>query len=90
MREEHLECGFCGSVNQRKFIGDMSLRAPGVENIDTRPVVLPSQVYVCLDCCTAEFILPEVELRLLVQRDATATDGLELTICKAGCCRDTE
>src|SRR5258707_11213553 len=32
MRGEHLECRFCGSVNLRKFIGDMSLRSPGLEN----------------------------------------------------------
>jgi hypothetical protein len=76
--KEHLACNFCRSVNQRKFVGDMSLRAPGLENIGKLPVVLSPQVYVCLDCCTAEFIVPEVELRLLVQRDATATDGLEL------------
>jgi hypothetical protein len=86
--KEHLGCGFCGSVDRRKFIGDMSLRPPGLENIGTSPVVLSPEVYVCLDCCTAELVVPESELRLLVQRDAAATDG-ELVLC-GGRCRDHE
>jgi len=77
----------CGSVSVRKFIGDMSLRSPGLEYIDQRPVVLSPQVYVCLDCCTAELVVPEAELRLLVQSGATATDDPELTLCW-GHCRD--
>lgn len=82
----HLGCTFCGSVNRRKFIGDMSLRPPGLENIDTTPVLLCPEVYVCLDCCSAELVVPESELRLLVQRDASATDE-ELVLCR-GRCRD--
>ena len=81
--KKHLRCSFCGSVNQRKFIGDMSLRVPGLANIDTTPVVLAPEVYVCLDCCTAELVVPRAELRLLLQSDATCTDGLEL--CRGGC-----
>jgi hypothetical protein len=84
--KEHLTCRFCGSANLGKFIGDMSLRPPGLENIDTSPVVLAPEVYVCLDCCTAELVIPESELRLLVQGDAGAT---ELTLC-GGHCRDRE
>ena len=85
MREEHLECGFCGSVNLRKFIGDMSIRSPGSKNIDVFPVVLCPEVFVCLDCCTAELVVPEAELRLLVERDVTATDDRDLTLCGGHC-----
>jgi hypothetical protein len=59
----------------------MSLRAPGLANIDTSPVVLAPEVYVCLDCCTAELVVPEVELQLLVQGDSTVTDGQGLIVC---------
>lgn len=83
--KEHLTCKFCGSVNRRKFIGDMSLRLTGLENIGTSPVVLAPEVYVCLDCCTAELVVPESELRLLVQRDAAATDDPELILCEKHC-----
>lgn len=88
MRGEHLECRFCGSVNLRKFIGDMSLRSPGLENIDVPPVVLSPELFVCLDCCTAELVVPEAELRLLVQPDVNATDDRDLTLC-GGHCRDS-
>ena len=87
MREEHLECGFCGSVNLLKFIGDMSLRSPGLENIDAPPVVLSADFFVCLDCCTAELVVPEAELKLLVQRNVIATGERDLTLC-VGNCRD--
>jgi hypothetical protein len=86
--KEHLGCRFCGSVNRRKFIGDMSLRPPGLENIDATPVVLSPEVYVCLDCCTAESVVPESELSLLVQRDAAAINE-ESVLC-GGRCRDQE
>jgi hypothetical protein len=86
--KENVGCRFCGSVNRRKFIGDMSLRSPGLENIGTSPVVLSPEVYVCLDCCTAGLVVSESELGLLVQRDAAATDE-ELVLC-GGHCRDQE
>jgi len=86
MRGEQLECRFCGSVNLRKFIGDMSLRSPGLENIDVPPVVLSPELFVCLDCCTADLVVPEAELRLLVQRNVTATDS-DRILC-GGHCRD--
>ena len=85
MNQEHFKCMFCGSVNVRKLIGDMSLRSPGLENIDMPPVVVSPDVFVCLDCCTAELVVPEAELGLLVQRSATATDDRELTLCREHC-----
>jgi hypothetical protein len=83
---EYLTCKFCGSDNLRKFIGDMSLRPPGLKYIDTSPVVLAPEVYACLDCCTAELVVPEAVLSLLAQQYAGAT---ELTLC-GGHCRDRE
>ena len=87
MNQEQFKCMFCGSDNVRKFIGDMSLRSPGLENIDMPPVVVSPDIFVCMDCCTAELVVPEAELKLLVQRSATATDDRELTLC-GGHCRD--
>ena len=87
MMEESTRCKFCGSVNKREFIGDMSLRSPGLKNIDAPPVLVCPRLWVCLDCCTATFTVPEAELRLLVQRNADATDGLVLSLCgrRGGC-----
>jgi hypothetical protein len=48
----------------------MTIQVPGLKNID-RPVVwVFPELVVCLDCGTAEFAVPEAELRQLVKRDA--------------------
>jgi hypothetical protein len=50
------------------------IRSPGLKNIDKPTVWVFPQLIVCLDCGTAEFVVPETELRLLAKRDA-ATAG---------------
>jgi hypothetical protein len=67
-----MPCKSCGSVNQSKFTGEMGLHFPGLKNID-RPVVLVfPEIVVCLNCGTAEFSVPETQLRLLAKDDAAA------------------
>jgi hypothetical protein len=52
----------------------MAIHFPGLKNID-RPVMwIFPDVVVCLDCGTAEFPVPETELRELA-KDDTATEG---------------
>ncbi len=67
-----MTCKSCGSSNQKKFIGEMGIRSPGLKNIDKPTVWVFPQLIVCLDCGTAEFVVPETELRLLAKRDAAA------------------
>lgn len=67
-----MTCKSCGSANQKKFIGEMGIRTPGLKNIDKPTVWVFPQLIVCLDCGTAEFVVPETELRLLAKRDAAA------------------
>ena len=86
MEEKSTRCRFCGSVNQRKFIGEMSIRPPGLRNVDAQPVWLFPRLFICLECCMAEFAVPEAELRLLVQRDSTATNGDLESICRGHHC----
>jgi len=87
METRSTQCRFCGAVNQRKFLAEMMVRPPGLKNIDTRPVLLFPPIFVCLECCMAEFEVPQAELRQLVQSDATATNGdLELSICRGRSC----
>jgi Zn ribbon nucleic-acid-binding protein len=69
-----MPCKSCGAANQKKFIGVMGVRSPGLKNIDKLTVWVFPQLIVCLDCGTAEFVVPETELRLLAKRDA-ATAG---------------
>jgi hypothetical protein len=67
-----MPCKSCGSANQKKFIGEMGIRSPGLKNIDKPTVWVFPQLIVCLDCGTAGFVVPETELRLLANRDAAA------------------
>ena len=65
-------CKSCGSVNQSKFSAEMGIHFLGLNNIDKPVVWLFSELTVCLDCGTAEFAVPEVELRQLATGDAAA------------------
>ena len=70
------QCKSCGSVNQRKFIGEVGIRSPGLKNIDKPTVLVFPQLIVCLDCGTAEMVVPEDELgelRRLIRGDCTAS-----------------
>ncbi|HTT23370.1 MAG TPA: hypothetical protein VMG82_30865 [Candidatus Sulfotelmatobacter sp.] len=67
-----MQCKSCGSGNQRKFIGQMGIRSPGLKDIEKPPVWVFPELIVCLDCGMAEFVIPEAELRLLAEGDAAA------------------
>ena len=67
-----MPCESCGSANQKKFIGEMGIRSPGLKNIDKPTVWVFPELIVCLDCGTAGFVVPETELCLLANRDAAA------------------
>jgi hypothetical protein len=50
----------------------MGFHFPGLKNIDKPVVWVFPEVVVCLDCGTAEFAVPEAELRQLAKGDAAA------------------
>jgi hypothetical protein len=70
--EVGISCKTCGSVNQKKFSAEMGIHFPELKNIDKRVVWVFPEVVVCLDCGTAEFAVPEAELRQLAKGDAAA------------------
>jgi hypothetical protein len=63
-------CKSCGSVTQSKFTAEMGIHVPGLKNIDKPVVWVFPELVVCLDCGTAEFAVPEAELRQLAKGDA--------------------
>jgi hypothetical protein len=67
-----MPCKSCGSVNQRKFGAEMGIHFLGLKNIDKPAVLVFPELVVCLDCGTAEFAVPEAQLRLLAKGDAAA------------------
>ena len=67
-----MRCKSCGSVNQSKFSAEMGIHFLGLNNMDKPVVWVFPEVVVCLDCGTAEFVVPEAELRQLAKGDAVA------------------
>ncbi len=67
-----MPCKSCGSVNQSKFTAEMAIHFPGLKNIDKPVVWVFPELVVCLDCGTAQFAVPEAELRQLAKGDVAA------------------
>jgi hypothetical protein len=67
-----MPCKSCGSVNQKKFRAEMGIHFPGLKNIDKPVAWVFPELVICMDCGTAEFAMPEAELRLLAKDDAAA------------------
>ena len=60
-----MPCKACGSLNQSKFTAEMAIHFPGLKNIDKPVVWVFSELTVCLDCGSVEFVVPKSELRQL-------------------------
>jgi hypothetical protein len=67
-----MPCKSCGSIKQSKFTAEMAIHFPGLKNLDKPVVWVFTEIAICLVCGTAEFTLPESELRRLEGRDAAA------------------
>jgi hypothetical protein len=68
--EVSMPCKSCGSINQSNFTAEMAIHYPGLKNIDKPVLWAFPELVVCLDCGTAEFAVPEAELRVLAKDDA--------------------
>jgi hypothetical protein len=66
-----MSCRSCASVSQSKFPGEIGIHFPGLKDIDKPVVWVFPELVVCLDCGTAEFVVPEAELRQLGKGDST-------------------
>jgi hypothetical protein len=67
-----MPCKSCGSVNLRKFSGEIAIHFPGLKNIDKPVVWVFAELVACMDCGTAEFTMSEPELRQLAKGDGVA------------------
>jgi hypothetical protein len=72
MQEQSMRCKVCGSLNQKDFIAEISIRSPGLNGIDKSAVWVFPTLVVCLECGIAEFVVPESELRELGKGEAAA------------------
>ena len=67
-----MPCKSCGSINLRKFTAEMGIHFPELKNIDKPVVWVFPELVVCLVCGTAEFAIPEEDLRQLAKGDAAS------------------
>ena len=67
-----MPCKSCGAANQSKFTAEIAIHFPGLKNINKPVVWVFPEIVICLDCGTAEFAVPEAELRLLFEDNAAA------------------
>ena len=64
-RTDIMRCTSCGSENVNKFRGEIAIRSPGLKNLDKPIVWVFPDIIICANCGTAQFAVPEAELRLL-------------------------
>ena len=69
-----MTCPSCGSTNESKLTAEIAIHFPGLKNLNKHRVWVFPEIFVCLDCGKARFVVPEAELRLLTKGDA-ATAG---------------
>jgi hypothetical protein len=67
-------CKLCGTGDEKRFLGEIALHFPGLQNIDKPTLFLFPEIFVCSTCGAAAFVVPETELRLLAAIDADATN----------------
>jgi hypothetical protein len=67
-----MRCKSCGAVNRRKFTAEIGIHCPGLKNIDLPVVWVFPELAVCMECGSAEFAVPEVDLGLLAKGEAAA------------------
>lgn len=65
-------CKSCGSKNLKKFPGEIAVHFPGLKNMDKAKVCIFPELVICLECGIALFVVPETELRQLVEGDTIA------------------
>jgi hypothetical protein len=62
-----MSCRICQSDNQRELGGETGIRSKGLENVGKPAVFVFPDLLVCLDCGFTEFLVPETELRQLME-----------------------
>lgn len=65
-------CNSCASDKQSKFPAEIAIHFPGLKGINKPAVWIFPELLVCLSCGKTEFIIPERELRVLAEGEATA------------------
>ena len=67
-----MTCAGCRSEKCRKFTAEVAIHFPGLEDLN-RPIVwVFPELFLCLNCGKAEFIVPHNDLRTLEMDDSAS------------------
>lgn len=64
-----MACLSCGSPKLKKFESEISVHLTQLKDVDKEPVMVFSEVQVCLNCGRTEFVVPENDLRKLTDEN---------------------
>jgi len=71
-RERTVTCKACGSDQQGQFTAEIAIHFPSLKDLGKPLVWVFPKLFVCLKCGTAEFEIPEAQLRYLAKSEAAA------------------
>jgi hypothetical protein len=63
-------CKGCGSANLQRLKGELSASFPDLKRASLPPIYICQEVTVCLDCGSAELVIPLPELERLKKGSA--------------------
>lgn len=69
-----MTCKACGSDQRGKFTAEIAIHFQSLKDLGQPIVWVFPELFVCLKCGTAEFAMPEGQLRYLAKSEAAA-DG---------------
>lgn len=67
-----MTCKWCGSDKHRSFTAEVAIHCPGLEGLNKPIVWVFPELFLCLNCGKAEFIVPAKGLRALATDDSAA------------------
>ena len=67
-----MTCKWCGSSKQRRFTAEVAIHPPGLEGLNKPIVWVFPELFLCLNCGKAAFIVPDKDLRTLVKGDSAS------------------
>ena len=62
-----MTCTSCGSTKESKSTGEIAIHFTGLKDLNKPIVWVFPEIFVCLDCGDARFVVPEPELHLLAK-----------------------
>lgn len=69
-----MSCKSCGSDKQSKFTAEIAIHFPGLKSLEKPIVWVYPELSVCLNCGNAQFVVPNSQLSVLVNKEATGTE----------------